>query len=134
MRQEIYAKIKERLQAEVPELQHIDLWNRNVEFLDQEEAWARPAAFIEFMPITWQPYVSRTVYKGSAKIQIHIVTDWDGTDTDCLSLGDKVAKALTGLSGEKFYSFDMAATYTNHNHEEIIENIEEFSYKCIRPQ
>ena len=37
--------------GDVPEgweraIKHIDLWNHNVEFIEQEEQWDRPAVFV----------------------------------------------------------------------------------------
>ena len=29
-------------------IRHVDLWNRNVEFIEDEQLWPRPAVFIEF--------------------------------------------------------------------------------------
>ena len=29
-------------------IKHVDLWNNNVEFIEEDEVWARPAVFIEF--------------------------------------------------------------------------------------
>ena len=48
MRKELFNAIKAKLASDVPEVQHIDLWNHNVEFVEQEEGWARPAVFVEF--------------------------------------------------------------------------------------
>ena len=31
-------------------IKHIDLWNHNVEFIEQEEYWERPAVFIDSGP------------------------------------------------------------------------------------
>lgn len=42
MRKELFNAIKAKLASDVPEVQHIDLWNHNVEFVEQEEGWARP--------------------------------------------------------------------------------------------
>ena len=39
-------------------IKHIDLWNHNVEFIEQEDGWARPAVFVEFCPIRWNAIVS----------------------------------------------------------------------------
>ena len=50
MRKELYAAIKAAV-GKVPEVKHIDLWNHNVEFIEQEDSWARPAVFVEFGPI-----------------------------------------------------------------------------------
>ena len=37
-------------------IKHVDLWNQNVAFIDEDEAWARPAVFVEFGPIAWDLY------------------------------------------------------------------------------
>ena len=56
MRKELFNAIKAKLASDVPEVQHIDLWNHNVEFVEQEEGWARPAVFVEFGKIEWSPF------------------------------------------------------------------------------
>lgn len=68
MRKELYKAIADRLfliasdgsmidpeAEEQPErlIKYVDLWNHNVEFLDEEQPWARPAVFVEFTPIVW---------------------------------------------------------------------------------
>ena len=37
-------------------ISHIDLRNQNVEFIEEDEARDRPAVFIEFGEIIWDPY------------------------------------------------------------------------------
>ena len=49
MRKELFNAIKAKLAADVPEVKHVDLWNHNVEFIEQEEGWERPAVFVEFV-------------------------------------------------------------------------------------
>ena len=34
-----------------------------------------------------------------------------------------------GLSGDKFVELDIQSSQTNHNHEQLVENIE--TYKCV---
>ena len=52
MRKEIYRAICAALQdIDGTPVKHVDLWNHNVEFIEQEEAWDRPAVFVEFAPI-----------------------------------------------------------------------------------
>ena len=41
MRKELYNLLCRELGA-IAEIKHIDLWNRNVEFIEQEEGWERP--------------------------------------------------------------------------------------------
>ena len=56
MRKELYAAIVAKLKQDVPEVGHIDLWNHNVEFIEQEEGWERPAVFVEIGTISWSPF------------------------------------------------------------------------------
>lgn len=42
-----YAELRERLEA-LPELEHIDLWHDQVNYLTEEHPFPTPAAFIEF--------------------------------------------------------------------------------------
>ena len=41
-RQELYAALVEQLKN-IPEVKHVDLWNENVVYADQDEPWQRPA-------------------------------------------------------------------------------------------
>ena len=44
MRKELYNMLRERLkEVDGGAVRHIDLWNHNVEFIEQEDGWARPA-------------------------------------------------------------------------------------------
>ncbi len=119
-------------------IRHIDLWNQNVEFIDEDEPWERPAVFVEFGEISWQPYKGATEgLKGTGEVLLHIVTDWKGSAAegsgfqqetlDDYELGDLVVAAVTGLEGESFRNLHLSRTLTNHNHQEILENIEVFS-------
>lgn len=120
-------------------IKHVDLWNHNVEFLDQEQPWERPAVFVEFTPIVWDPIKPGREYRSKPVVNLHIVTDWAGDASagselqdDALAVLDYsgiIHKALQGLEGEHFSRFDLAETHTNHNHDEIVESIE--VYKCV---
>lgn len=148
MRTELYLKIRERLEA-TGVIKHIDLWNHNVEFLEQEEAWARPAVFVEFGVITWAPVKGQECLRGSGAVRLHIVTDWDGespltsslpedgtqtgeSPVTAFGVADVVHGALAELSGEKFHGWELMETHTNHNHEDIVENIEVYKVRGTR--
>lgn len=129
MRKEIYEKIREKLLAlGEKEIAYIDMWNRNVEFIEQETAWERPAVFIEFEPVKWISIVPGIQYRAEAKVRLHIVTDWNNEDTDVFELPEKIHQALAGLDGETFTDFTLLESHTNHNHEEIVESIEVYSF------
>ena len=63
-------------------------------------------------------------------INLHVVTDWaEQNDIGEFRLLDKIHKLLAGLEGENFMEFDIDSSATNHNHEDIVENIE--TYTCV---
>lgn len=159
MRKELYQAICDRLGRlykmpdgsacelmdglEVPEgaerlVPHIDLWNHNVEFIEQEENWARPAVFVEFCPIRWKPIVPGVEYRAEPFVNLHVVTDWvgaasEGSDfkeeaLEVFDLPELIHEKLTCLEGDTFMEFDLAESRTNHNHEDIVEHIE--VYQC----
>ena len=139
MRKELYMMICERLKSiEDVEIKHIDLWNNNVDYIEQEDGWERPAVFVEFMPLNWE-VLKGGEYRSVAEVRLHVVTDWAGSAADgselqaeslaMLDLSKKIHQVLCGMSGESFRRFDLKQTVTNHNHEEIVENVE--VYGCV---
>ncbi len=111
-------------------IKHIDLWNPNVEFIEQETAWDRPAVFIEFVPFKWISIVPQVEYRATPLIKLHIVTDWSSErNMGSFDLLDKIHECIAGIDGSSFKDFDIYESSTNHNHEEIVENIE--TYSCV---
>lgn len=141
MRKEIYRTLCKKLKG-IPEcdIQHIDLWNRNVEFIEQEDGWSRPAVFIEFGQIEWNPVVGNRIIRGDGTIKLHIVTDWKGGTADgsefqeeslaVFDFSQKIYEAINGLSGSHYSSFTLSQSHTNHDHEDIVETIEVYKFKC----
>lgn len=138
MRKELYNVLCEKL-GEIKEIKHIDLWNHNVEFIEQEENWARPAVFVEFCPIEWKAIVYGVEYRAEPLVKLHIVTDWEGSADagsafkeealKVFDLTDEIHRKLTCLDGETFLQLDLVESQTNHNHEDIVESIE--VYQCV---
>lgn len=136
MIQELYSKIEEALSELCGcTVAHIDLWNQNVEFIEEDEAWDRPAVFIEFGEIIWDPYKGPTNgLTGKGEVFLHIVTDWKGSaaqgspyQAETLSdyeLPNRIFEKLRGLRGQTFRNLILSRTLTNHNHQELLENIE----------
>lgn len=120
-------------------IKHIDLWNHNVEFIEQEENWERPAVFVEFQPIRWNAIQNSVEYRAEPIVNLHVVTDWQGSssaDSEFLEKSLEVFDLLEAMHlqlacrrGKTFLEFDLVESDTNHNHEEIIENIE--TYQCV---
>ena len=122
----------------MPAVRHIDLWNRNVEFIEDEEAWPRPAVFIEIEPVCWTGIVPGLEYRAEARVRLHIVTDWAGTAdgpfgaVSMLELPDHIHDALGGLCGDTFRELTLEESHTNHNHGDIVENIEVYGFTAIK--
>ena len=122
-------------------IKHIDLWNHNVEFIEQEEQWDRPAVFIEFQPIQWRQVKtgSSISYTSRCRLSLHVVTDWHGSSSadsefrekslSYLDLLEDIHASLRGLSGQSFNGLDLVESLTNHNHDELLESIE--IYECV---
>lgn len=120
-------------------INHIDLWNHNVEFIEQEESWSCPAVFVEFAPIKWNEIVLGLEYRAEPFVKLHIVTEWKGASADGSELSEEalsvfdlpetIHSALSLMGGSKYLSFDLVESHTNHNHEDIVENIE--VYQCV---
>ena len=110
-----------------------------MEFIEQEDGWARPAVFVEFCPIRWNAIVSGVEYRAEPVVKLHVVTDWSGSASDAspfreealqvFDLLDNIHEALTCMEGETFTCFDLVESQTNHNHEDIMESIE--VYQCV---
>lgn len=129
LRTTIYRTLEATIST-LPEIRHFALWNHNVEFIEQEEAWERPAVFVEFLPIQWKSQQPQHLYTAELQVNLHLVTDYTFTEDalEAFNLCDKLHHMLSGLSGEGFRSFDLMTTYTNHNHEEMLESIS--TYRC----
>ena len=140
MRKEVYQMLCDRLkEVGGGAIKHIDLWNHNVEFIEQEENWARPAVFVEFRPIRWNAIVPGVEYRAEPEIALHVVTDWAGSMSDdspfkeesleVVDLLEEIHETLSCMEGDTFKEFDLVESDTNHNHEDIVENIE--IYRCV---
>ena len=143
MRANLYRDLCERLSLlDGGVIKHLDLWNRNVEFIEQEEGWYRPAVFIEFGKISWSVVVGGCHQRGEGSFKLHLVTDWKGSTAfgsehmDCalsdLGFSAKIQAAIEGLSGDGYDGVRLIETYTNHDHEELVESIDVYSFKCLR--
>lgn len=153
MRREIFENVKWKLLSSGL-AKHVDLWNHNVEFIEQEEAWERPAVFVEFGSIAWT-CVKGGEYRGRGSLRLHIVTDWaTGADslpgispatelpctvdgraiggTGAFELCGAIDAALKRLRGETFHELRLVESLTNHNHEEILETVEVYEVRGVR--
>ena len=141
MKKQLYLSIKAILKSilddnGLPLIQHFDLWNQNVDFIDSDSPFLRPAVFIEFMPHTWDTIMNH-VQTATITIRLHIVTehfyqtaDYSPTESealDYLTIPDKILSALQSNSVPNSNGFMRISSTPNHNHEGIIDTIEEYT-------
>ena len=136
-RENLYKDIKRAIEDGVPAVQHIDLWNENVAFVDEESEWGRPAVFVEFGTISWD-VVKNTDFgkcvRGSGDLRLHLVTDWnDEAYHDSFEIGESIWEALQGIDPMVEYQVSYPyMTDTNHSHMELLENVDVFRVKYLK--
>ena len=132
----LYNNTKRVINLKVPEVKHVDLYNENVEYVDEESPWQRPAVFIEFGDIEWRPLTgSKLSQRGEGDVRLHIVTDWaDGGFEAAYHLTNNVLNALvgTGANTEVDTADGPHTTMTCRSHGELMENIEVMHVKYLR--
>lgn len=111
-------------------VKHVALWNHNVEFIEQEQPWDRPAVFIEIMPVDWRCVVPLKEYHAVVTVKLHIVYDWSEDEMNDFDLEGAISDAVIGLKGESFSPLEPVGSMTNHNHEEIVEDIDSYQCEC----
>lgn len=142
MRKHLYLDLV-RILKDVPAIKHVDLWNRNVEFIEEDEAFPMPAVFVEFGQIDWSPLTGTTLnWRGTGTLNLHIVTEWNGkaepetAEMEQNLVGWRIAEAihhkLEDLCGRGYDGLTAVTTITNHDHEDIVDNIEVYKFKARR--
>lgn len=147
MRRFLYLSLIERLKQLTdrdgkPVIRTFDLWNEQISFLEQEEPFDVPAVFIEFRPVKWTGGGTQTA---DVTLRLHIVTPWKGSSREDggfqqqalerFDLLDRMDRHLFNLSGDdgniSFSLFRRTGSSTNHNHEELVEDVTDFTCKVI---
>lgn len=137
MIKEIYLQIQDAL-SNIKEnnknaFEHFDMWNQNVEFLEQDDPFKAPAAFVEFVPFAWETIGNR-VQEATIDIRLHIVTKWFGQSAkhspkqsqmlDYLNLPDQVLNELQSLEIGSIGTLTRISSEINHNHEKYVDSVE----------
>ena len=147
MRRFLYLSLIERLKRLTdrdgrPVIRTFDLWNEQISFLEQEDPFDVPAVFIEFRPVKWAGGVTQTA---DVTLRLHIVTPWKGSaregsgfqrqTLERFDLLDRMDRHLFNLSGDdgstSFSLFRRTGSSTNHNHEELVEDVTDFTCKVM---
>lgn len=145
MRKEMIVALMEHIatltdEKKQPVVRHIDLWNEQVEFIEQESPFDMPAVFIELRPMRWST-LGGNIQQCKADLRFHIVTRWEGSSAngsmfqkDSLERFDILDSIDSHLSRWCFNSpqtsismMQRTGSSTNHNHEELVEDISDFT-------
>lgn len=112
---------------------YVDLWNDQVNLLGGGSAFETPAVFVEFEQIEWKQQ-NVGARRGDVPVRLHIVTRavpahgaHDHRMEEALAVFDlinEINAAMQGLRGEGFAGFQLTTSATNHNHAELVENVE----------
>ena len=117
--------IKQIIEAgETPDyaIKHFGLWNRQLEFIEEEAHFPMPAVFIEF------GHQQGGLQDADLTVGLHVLTiaqpeGYDGEEFH-LDLLDKINRCLHGFTGEYWGSFKRSASIPCHDHEEILDDTE----------
>ncbi len=142
MKKQLYLDIVNHLKTIKDEngiqlFQHFDLWNRQVDFLEEETPFNLPAVFIEFLPHSWQTLGNRKQC-ADLTIRLHIVTPWFSDTADyvpdefqqqavCyLDTIDKVVAAMQNFAPSNSNQWMRTQSIPNHDHGRYVDSIEEY--------
>lgn len=128
----------------VPAINHVGLWNENTTRLTQMRPLNPPAVFVEFLPATWSS-LGRNVIHADLTVRLHIVTaTLAATDTpyrDEALARFRLIRAIKAAfvrfsgavddEGRSFSAFQYIENLTDHNHEQVCEDLEGWHTHCI---
>lgn len=127
----VAAQINEQLTA----IKHFDLWNQNLEYLDEEQPFNTPAVFIEFAPINWR-HQGQGVRDASVMVKLHVVTrrnmptrsasPYAGEALGFFALVDAINLCLHGHKGQQFGAFTGEQSETDHDFDELMHSTETY--------
>lgn len=154
MRKKLYLKLIEWLTSSGI-VKHVDLWNENVQYIEEEQPWECPAVFVEFLPIQWQS-LPHGVQEATINFRLHIITrvvEPTSAENIILPAEGEPAADNQYLNGGLEYldlleqinalihcqnspalginTITRIQSVTNHNHEEMLESIEDYSVHVV---
>ncbi len=121
----------------------LGLWNENVAQITKQRPFPIPAVFVEFRPILWRQ-LGRRAKCADVDVRLHIVTATLATTNSPyeeqalyrFALMRAIEQALVGFSGtdgegRQFGTFVQSEDETDHDHEEVREDIAMWTTYCI---
>ncbi len=140
MRKIIYQTISNALLAildenQQPIISHVDLFNNQLLYAEEEQPFNTPAVFIEFRDIVWN-VLPRGRREAVVTVNLHVVTDsrlgnWSDA-VEVFDLLDQINAAIHGLkytdeNGSAMDALTCVASSTDSSFDELQDNIETYS-------
>lgn len=130
-REELYTALVAALKS-IDEVKHVDLWNQQTDFMEEESPFEMPAVFIELGDIEWN--VLKDAFRGWGDIKLHTAIAWsEQAPIEAWRLTDKIWRAMEGITGDFFSGNYPETTQSNRSHMEVFENIDIFKVKYLKP-
>jgi len=130
MRKFIYQSIEEKLQSEMPEIKHFDLWHNQLEYIEGEIPFELPAVLVEFRPVKWR-HQSNGVRDADIEIALHVLNQNIPASADFFDLLTDINRVLLkhSKSGDRFShgAITSVQSTTDNNFDEIRHDIEVFA-------
>lgn len=137
IRSQLYTDIAQHL-LDTKLVKQVDLYNDQFSHLDEESVIKYPCVLIEFSDITWRQ-LGQHAQQGDITINLHVATRSKGRTTiadratppatEYLELLDDLHVAMRDLRLAYASTFSRTASSTDHDHDDLIVNIE--SYRTI---
>lgn len=128
----LYNQIKNYVQTNINQIAHTSLWNDQINNLEDEVPFMRPALFVELGAIQWNT-ASKRQKTGTITITLHLITDCYDTLADdndalqALDLLDTLASAFDGVRFENCTPLVPNTTTTDSNHGNLIHLLLDYS-------
>lgn len=144
MRAYAYDKISEQLAALTSNnkkvVQHIDLWNEQVQYMAAEKPMRMPAVFLEFNPVAWKQHPDG-LQRGTMEVRVHIVVgtlarSYDGSHNkaeamQALGVADTIHNAMHKLEADFMSRPVRVSSLTDHNHAQVQHFIEVYQMNVV---
>lgn len=129
-RESLYTELLDKL-MQVEGVKHVDLWNQQTDFMEEEAPFQMPAVFIELGDIEWN--VRKGYFRGFGEIRLHTVMPWSTeAPVKAWRLTDRIWRALSRIRSDSFDGYYPSITMPNKSHGEIFENIDVFQVKYLK--
>jgi len=117
-------------------IKHFDIWNNNLQIIEEEIPFNRPAIFLQFQPITWEAR-SKGIRGADVNVTLHVITDNRAPSAKELNheikaleffdLLDAINYNLYNLKGDFFRYLTSTGSATDHDHDDLIDSLETYS-------